>query len=112
MGDELVSRLVIRNDHPMEFLHLKDARGSGTEPVNVLSGYRSQDDISCYEVTRDTASHFFIERLPAGTHVFETSVRVQHAGVYQTGFAEIRCLYAPEFHARSGSVSIQVAPAS
>lgn len=111
VGDELVTRLVIRNERAMEYVHLKDARGSGTEPLNVLSGWRSQDGISCYEVTRNSASHFFIENLPAGTHVFETSARVQHVGVYQTGVAEIRSMYAPEFHARSAGIAIRVAAA-
>ena len=50
-------------------------------------------------MTRDSASHFFIDRLRPGVHVFETSVRVQHAGEYQTGIAEVRCMYAPEFAA-------------
>ena len=110
VGDELVTRLVLRNDRAMEFVHLKDQRGSGTEPVNVLSGYHWQDGLGYYEVTRDTASHFFIDTLPAGTHVFETSVRVQHAGTYQTGVAEIRCMYAPEFSAHSASIRLEVTP--
>ena len=109
VGDELVSRLVLRNERAMEFVHLKDLRGSGTEPVNVLSGYRWQDGFGYYEVTRDTASHFFIDTLPAGTHVFESSVRVQQAGIYQTGVAEIRCMYAPECSAHSASVALEVA---
>jgi hypothetical protein len=108
VGDELVTRVILKNDRAMEFVHLKDLRGSGTEPVNVLSGYRWQDGFGFYEVTRDTASHFFIDRLPPGTHVFETSVRVQHLGKYQTGIAEIRCMYAPEFNAHSASVEIAV----
>ncbi len=108
IGDELVTRVILKNDRAMEYIHLKDLRGSGTEPLNVLSGYRWQDGFGYYEVTRDTASHFFIDRLPPGTHVFETSVRVQHAGKYQTGIAEIRCMYAPEFNAHSGSVEVAV----
>ena len=108
VGDELVTRLILRNDRAMEFVHLKDQRGSGTEPMNVLSGYRWQDGFGYYETTRDTASHFFIDRLPAGTHVFETSVRVQHRGQYQTGLAEIRCMYAPEFAAHSRSLPLEV----
>jgi hypothetical protein len=108
VGDELVTRLILRNDLAMEFVHLKDSRGSGSEPVTVLSGYRWQDGFGYYEVTRDTASHFFIDSLPAGTHVFETSVRLQHAGLYQSGMAEIRCLYAPAFNARSASVRLDV----
>ncbi|MFC7335718.1 alpha-2-macroglobulin family protein [Haloferula chungangensis] len=107
VGDELVTRVILKNDRAMEFIHLKDLRGSGTEPLNVLSGYRWQDGFGYYEVTRDTASHFFIDRLPPGTHVFETSVRVQHAGDYQTGIAEVRCMYAPEFAAHSGSLEIK-----
>jgi len=39
---------------------------------------------------------------------FESSVRVQHAGIYQTGVAEIRCMYAPEFSAHSASVWLEV----
>ena len=108
VGDELVTRLVLRNDRAMEFVHLKDQRGSGTEPIHALSGYRWQDGFGYYQMTRDAASHFFIDRLPPGTHVFETSVRVQHRGVYQTGLAEIRCMYAPEFAAHSNSVPIKV----
>jgi hypothetical protein len=108
VGDELVTRLVLKNNRAMEFIHIKDYRGSGCEPVNVLSGYRWQDGFGYYEVTRDTASHFFVDSLPPGNHVFETSVRVQHAGTYQTGIAEIRCMYAPEFNAHSESVKLEV----
>jgi len=107
-GDELVTRVELRTDRDLEYVHLKDQRGSGTEPVNVLSGYRFQDGLAYYESTRDTASHFFIEYLPKGTYVFETSARVQLRGVYQSGIAEIQCLYAPEFNSHSGSVELRV----
>jgi uncharacterized protein YfaS (alpha-2-macroglobulin family) len=107
-GDELVTRVELRTDRDLEYVHLKDQRGSGTEPVNVLSGYRFQDGLAYYESTRDTASHFFIEYLPKGTYVFETSARVQLRGQYQSGVAEIQCLYAPEFNSHSGSVGLNV----
>ena len=68
----------------------------------------SQPGFGDHEVTRDTASHLFIDTLPPGSHVFETSVRVQHAGIYQTGSAEIRCMYAPEFNAHCASVMLEV----
>ena len=108
VGEELVTRVEIRVDRDMEFVHLKDYRGSGTEPVNVLSRYKSQDGLWYYESTRDTASHFFIDYLPRGTYVFEYSVRVQHQGKYQTGIAEVQCMYAPEFNSHSNSVAIEV----
>jgi uncharacterized protein YfaS (alpha-2-macroglobulin family) len=107
-GDEIVTRVELRTDRDLEFVHLKDQRGSGTEPLNVLSGYRFQDGLAYYESTRDAASHFFIEYLPKGVHVFETSARVQLRGQYQSGIAEIQCLYAPEFTSHSGSVALTV----
>ena len=108
VGDELVMRVELRVDRAMEYVHLKDYRGSGTEPVNVLSQYKFQDGLAYYESTKDTASHFFIDYLPRGTYVFEYSVRVQHRGEYETGIAELQCMYAPEFNSHSGSVKITV----
>ncbi len=108
VGDELVVRLELRVDRDMEFVHLKDQRGSGTEPVNVLSGYRYQDGLGYYESTCDTASHFFIAYLPKGTYVFEYSTRVQLRGEYQTGMASIQCMYAPEFNSHSESFKLVV----
>jgi hypothetical protein len=108
VGDELVVRIELRTDRDMEFVHLKDQRGSGTEPVNVLSRYKYQDGLAYYESTRDTASHFFIDYLPKGTYVFEYSVRVQLKGAYQTGIAEIQCMYAPEFNSHSESLPLDV----
>jgi hypothetical protein len=107
-GDEIVTRLEIRVDRDMEFIHLKNQRGSGVEPVNVLSQYKWQDGLGYYEMTKDTADHFFIEWLPRGTYVFETSARVQLRGTYPTGIAEIQCMYAPEFNSHSGSVTLRV----
>ncbi len=108
VGDELVVRVVLRTDRDMEYVHLKDYRGSGTEPVNVLSRYKYQDGLAYYESTRDTASHFFIDYLPKGTYVFEYSTRVQLRGEYQTGVASIQCMYAPEFNSHSESLTLNV----
>jgi uncharacterized protein YfaS (alpha-2-macroglobulin family) len=108
VGDELVVRVTLRTDRDMEYVHLKDYRGSGTEPVNVLSQYKYQDGLAYYESTRDTASHFFIDYLPKGVYVFEYSVRVQLKGQYQTGFASIQCMYAPEFNSHSESLMVTV----
>lgn len=108
VGDELVMRIELRVDRDMEYVHLKDYRGSGTEPLDVLSRYKYQDGLAYYESTRDTASHFFIDYLPRGTYVFEYPVRVQHRGRYETGIAELQCMYAPEFNSHSGSVELVV----
>ncbi len=75
--------------------------------MNVLSRYKYQDGLGYYETTRDTASHFFIDYLPKGTYVFEYSTRIVHRGRYQTGFAAIQCMYAPEFGGHSESFWIE-----
>jgi len=108
VGDEVVVRITLRTDRDMEYVHLKDYRGSGTEPTNVLSRYKWQDGLGYYESTKDTASHFFISYLPKGVYVFEYSVRVQHKGQYQTGYANIQCMYAPEFNSHSESIPLEV----
>ena len=108
VGDELVVRVTLRTDRDMEYVHLKDQRGSGTEPVNVLSRYKYQDGLAYYESTKDTASHFFIDYLPKGAYVFEYSTRAVHKGTYQSGMAEIQCMYAPEFNSHSESFELKV----
>jgi hypothetical protein len=108
VGQELVVRIELRTDRDMEYVHLKDQRGCGTEPLNVLSHYRYQDGLAYYESTRDTASHFYIDYLPKGVYVFEYSTRVVHRGRYQSGIAEVQCLYAPEFNSHSESFNLDV----
>jgi len=108
VGDTVVVRIELRTDRDLEYVHMKDHRGSGLEPIHVLSGYRFQDGLAYYESTKDTASHFFIDYLPKGTYVFEYPLRVVHRGAYQNGMAHIECMYAPEFNSHSGSVGLVV----
>lgn len=108
VGEQLLVRIELRTDRDMEYVHLKDQRGSGTEPLNVLSRYKYQDGLGYFESTRDTASHFFIDYLPKGTYVFEYGLRVFHKGEYQSGMANIQCMYAPEFNSHSQSFELVV----
>jgi uncharacterized protein YfaS (alpha-2-macroglobulin family) len=108
VGDTVMVRIELRTDRDMEYVHMKDHRGSGLEPVNVLSQYKFQDGLAYYEATKDTATHFFIDYLPKGTYVFEYELRVQLRGVYQDGMAHIECMYAPEFNSHSESARLEV----
>jgi uncharacterized protein YfaS (alpha-2-macroglobulin family) len=101
VGDKLIVRLVLKADRDMEFVHLKDLRAAGTEPVNVLSGYRWQGGLSYYESTGDAATNFFFDWLPKGTYVFEYPLFVAQAGQFSNGIATIQCMYAPEFSSHS-----------
>ncbi|OGD30429.1 MAG: alpha-2-macroglobulin family protein, partial [Candidatus Aminicenantes bacterium RBG_13_63_10] len=108
VGDTLVVRIELRSDRDMEYIHMRDHRGSGLEPVNVLSRYQYQDGLWYYEATKDAATHFFIDFLPKGTYVFEYPLKVVHRGSYQNGLALIECMYAPEFNSHSESVHLEV----
>ena len=107
-GDRVISRIEIKVDRSMDFVHLKDMRPSGFEPENILSGYRWSHGLGYYESTRDVASHFFIDHLPKGTFVFEYPMRVVHKGSFSTGMATIQCMYAPEFTSHSDGTLIDV----
>ena len=107
-GDLLKIRIELRVDRDMEYLHMKDMRASGFEPINVLSRYKYQDGLGYYESTRDAATNFFIGWLPRGTYVFEYPLRVQHKGNFSNGITTIQCMYAPEFTSHSEGIRIEV----
>ena len=107
-GDEIVARLEIESDRTYEFVHLQDERPACAEPVDVLSSYRWRDGVGYYQTTRDTATHYYIDRLNKGSFVLETSYRVQQRGVFLGGIATIQCMYAPEFTAHSAAETVKV----
>lgn len=107
-GDRIKVRIEIRVDRAMEFVHLKDMRAAGFEPVNVLSSYKWQDGLGYYESTKDLATHFFIDYLPRGTFVFEYPLVATHKGDMSNGVTTMQCMYAPEFTSHSKGVRVKV----
>jgi uncharacterized protein YfaS (alpha-2-macroglobulin family) len=108
VGDHVKVRIEIRVDRQMEYVHLKDMRAAGFEPVNVLSGYRWQGGLGYYESTKDLATHFFIDYLPKGTFVFEYPLVVSNRGDMSNGITTIQCMYAPEFTSHSQGIRVKV----
>tara|TARA_R110002020_G_scaffold137434_2_gene306552 strand:- start:88089 stop:94160 length:6072 start_codon:yes stop_codon:yes gene_type:complete len=108
VGDLVRVRMELRTDRAMEFIHLKDMRASGLEPVNVLSQYKWQDGLGYYESTKDAATNFFFDLLPKGTYVFEYDLRVNNAGNFSNGITTVQSMYAPEFGSHSEGSRIEV----
>ena len=108
VGDLLRIRIELRVDRRMEFVHMKDMRAAGLEPVNVLSQYKWQDGLGYYESTKDAATHFFISNLPKGIYVFEYDLRVNNAGNFSNGITTIQSMYAPEFSSHSEGIRLRV----
>jgi hypothetical protein len=107
-GDRLKVRIILRVDRDMDYVHMKDLRAAGTEPENVLSGHRYQDGLWYYESTKDAATHFFMERLPKGTFVFEYPLMVNLKGDFSAGITTIQCMYAPEFTSHSEGLRMRI----
>ncbi len=108
IGDKIKVHIELRVDRDMQYVHMKDMRASGFEPVNVLSGYKWQDGLGYYQSTRDAATNFFFSSLPKGTYVFEYSLNVSHTGNFSNGVTSIQCMYAPEFTSHSEGVRVTV----
>jgi hypothetical protein len=107
-GDKIKVRIELRNDRDMEYVHMKDMRASGFEPINVISQYKWQDGLGYYESTHDASTNFFFSFLPKGTHVFEYPLFVTHEGNFSNGLCTIQCMYAPEFSAHSEGSRVKV----
>lgn len=108
IGDKVVVRIELRSDRDMEYVHMKDVRSAGFEPINVLSRYKWQDGLGYYEATGDAATNFFIEYLRKGTYVFEYPLRVSNKGDFSNGVTSIQCMYAPEFSSHSEGIRVLV----
>ncbi len=107
-GDLVRVRLILRTDRTLEFIHLKDQRAAGFEPVDVLSGYAYQEGLRYYQSTRDAATHFFFDHAEQGVYVFEYDLRATHKGSYASGLATMENMYSPAYNANSESIRIRI----
>ena len=108
VGQKVRVRIELRTDRNLEYVHMKDMRAAGFEPVDVLSMYHYQDGLGYYQSTKDVATHFFFDYVPKGTYVFEYDLRVQQKGNFANGITTIQCMYAPEFTAHSNGIRVNV----
>ncbi len=107
-GDKVTVRFIIRTDRDLDYVHLKDMRAAGFEPLNVLSRTKHQDNLWYYESTKDASENFFIEHINKGTYVFEYPLIAVHVGDFSNGIATIQCMYAPEFTAHSAGMRFKI----
>ncbi|WP_338039282.1 hypothetical protein [Maribacter litopenaei] len=108
VGDLVRVRIELKSDRDMEFIHLKDMRAAGFEPVNVLSRFKWQDGLGYYESTKDASTNFFFDFMPKGVYVFEYDLRVNNTGNFSNGITTIRSMYAPEFTSHSEGIRVKV----
>jgi len=108
LGDQVEVHLSLRARHPAEYVHLRDPRAAGLEPVSTASGYKWNLGIGWYEEVRDSGTNFFFERLPVGEYTFKYRLRVAVAGQFKVAPAVLQSMYAPEFTAYSAGAVLEM----
>lgn len=108
IGDEVVVRVEIRADRDYEYVHLKDMRAAGFEPISTVSSYKYRDGLGYYESVKDASVNFFIGSMRKGVYVFEYSLSAVHAGFFSNGITTMQCMYAPEFSSHSEGIRIHI----
>lgn len=108
IGDVITVQLTIDNQKEVEFIHLKDMRAAGLEPVNVLSDYKWQDGLGYYESTRDASTNFFFDRIPEGLFMLEYELRVNNIGDFSNGITTIESMYAPELRSHTQAIRLKI----
>lgn len=109
-GDEVEVRIRITARHGAEYVHLRDPRAAGLEPVSVRSGYRFDQGLAYRQEVRDSAVNIFFDWLPAGEFTLRYRLKAAMAGEFRVSPATLQSMYAPEFTAHSSGARIAIAP--
>ena len=108
VGDEVEVHLSLRSKHPVGYVHLRDPRGAGFEPVDGTSKHKWDLGLYWYEEIRDSGTNFFFESLPQGEYTFKYRLRAATAGDFKLSPATVQPMYATEFAAYSSGVRLKV----
>ncbi|VXB18295.1 MULTISPECIES: alpha-2-macroglobulin family protein [Chryseobacterium] len=108
VGDKVTVRMILNTDRAMEFIHIKDMRAAGFEPLNVLSGYQWKNSLGYYQSTKDASTNFYIQYMPKGKYVFEYDYVANASGKFSNGITTIQNYYAPQMssHTKGSNVVI------
>lgn len=110
VGEEVEVELKIVTQHPSEYIWIRDPRAAGFEPEKTISGFRWDTGLSYFEEPRDTATLFFMSKLPAGHFSLKYRLRATTAGTFKIAPAELQSIYSPEFSARTGGENLTILP--
>lgn len=106
IGDKVTVRMILNTDRNMEFIHLKDMRAAGFEPLNVISGYEWKNNLGYYQSTKDASTNFYIEYMPKGKYVFEYDYICNASGTFSNGITTLQNYYAPQMNAHTKGTKV------
>ncbi len=109
VGDKITVRMILNTDRNMEFIHLKDMRAAGFEPLDVISGYQWKNNLGYYQSTKDASTNFYIEYMPKGKYVFEYDYIANASGNFSNGITTLQNYYAPQMNAHTQGTTVKIA---
>jgi uncharacterized protein YfaS (alpha-2-macroglobulin family) len=108
VGDKVTVRMILNTDRNMEFIHLKDMRAAGFEPLNGNSGYAWKNYLGYYQSTKDASTNFYIENMPKGKYVFEYDYICNSSGTFSNGITTLQNYYAPQMNAHTKGTKVTI----
>ncbi len=108
VGDKVTVRMILNTDRPMEFIHIKDMRAAGFEPLDALSGYQWKNNLGYYQSAKDASTNFYIQYMPKGKYVFEYDVVANASGKFSNGITTMQNYYAPQMNAHTKGSGVQI----
>lgn len=108
VGDKVTVRMILNTDRSMEFIHIKDMRAAGFEPVDVLSGYQWKNNLGYYQSTKDASTNFYIQYMPKGKYVFEYDYVANASGKFSNGITTMQNYYAPQMNSHTKGTNVQI----
>ncbi len=108
VGDKVTVRMILNADRPMEFIHIKDMRAAGFEPLDVLSGYQWKNSLGYYQSTKDASTNFYIQYMPKGRYVFEYDYVANASGKFSNGITTIQNYYAPQMSSHTKGTEVEI----
>ncbi|HBR10701.1 MAG TPA: hypothetical protein DD740_00530 [Chryseobacterium sp.] len=108
VGDKVTVRMILNTDRNMEFIHLKDMRAAGFEPLDVISGYQWKNNLGYYQSTKDASTNFYIEYMSKGKYVFEYDYIANASGIFSNGITTLQNYYAPQMNAHTQGTRVTI----
>ena len=106
LGEKIKVSITVINDQDLEYVHLKDSRPAGVEPVFVPSGYSWRNNY--YFTLKDASTNYFFNSLQKGKRTFEYEVKANNVGEFNSGITSIESMYDPTVNARSDNKVIRI----
>lgn len=110
IGDKVTVRMILNTDRNMEYVHIKDMRAAGFEPVDVMSSYQWKNNLGYYQSTKDASTNFYVEVMPKGKYVFEYDYICNAAGTFSNGITTLQNYYAPQMNSHTKGTKVTITP--